>query len=920
MIGFLKRILFRFFHRIFPGRGRNTGNDLREEFWEADFSRPGKACFDNISENTYDACLRKGTLVLGLKKSACLAWAESPACRCGDMVLKARLRLDSKGGYAATGIVFRLIDEGTYYLVLLSSKGYFRLDVVRNNTPLALIGWTECVVPFPAAVEITIITRGAHITLLIGGRWAGEIDDTSIALGSLGFALACYQAGAVPAPAGEAAGEGAYVAEAFLERLSVDTRAAALEEALAVWNRPSGDSGPEPGLPPIPRESRLRLTETFAAMGQNALALTQLKKLWEASGRAGEDLLLALRLAGALERYDEAEEYLNAAFALSGEGPEVPEAGTDSPAGAHALAEEKAKLLYARGRCAELRDYVTELLARRKPDVVLLALLAHAYWELGDYREAGPAYDRAFELDGKNGLLAANAANVYDLLGEKEKALDRGLAAGRSYLAAGNYEDLGVLIPKILSLGPNSGEVHALAGKWAFGIEDWETADREFKLAEGLWENTGPGFAEGLSLTGEPGKAGKPKDPALCFLKALLLIRKSKRREALPLLEEAARLAPDYGLFHFRLAETRYLLDNKPGDPRLRADLEQALALLENARGNAGSGLAGDRREAGGPNEAEETWGWANNLAAQLSLAEGDTEAAAGYLGKAAEALGERPPVLVNRALYQYLRGSLEEALAILDTGQELDIGGSLANCTGNLLVRAGQFERALTWYQRALVIAPNNQEFLTNCSSCLIEMGRYGEADTLLARAHNLAPSPMVLELISYVAVKKGEYQRAESACNAALELDAAHLPSLHSLGWLLCTARRWDEAREILDRLEALMLSGEDAERREELRRHILEGSTRLIPCVTCGRTWRVALDPPPVSFLRLVAMPPDDIPAGTCPSCGTSYCIGCAKKRLDAQGRFICPTCGKPLKLINEGLKKIVADWAAGAMPDS
>jgi hypothetical protein len=64
----------------------------------------------------------------------------------------------------------------------------------------------------------------------------------------------------------------------------------------------------------------------------------------------------------------------------------------------------------------------------------------------------------------------------------------------------------------------------------------------------------------------------------------------------------------------------------------------------------------------------------------------------------------------------------------------------------------------------------------------------------------------------------------------------------------------------------------------------------------------------------------MPPDELPAGTCAACGTSYCIGCARERLDDRGRFICPVCGRPLKLINEGLKKIVADWAAEALPDA
>ncbi|MDR3147657.1 MAG: tetratricopeptide repeat protein, partial [Treponema sp.] len=864
MIGFLMRVLSRFFRRISQGRRWNTDDDeIREEFWEADFSKPGKTRFDIKSESACDAYPVKTqgasrALGLGLKKTACLAWVEAPAYRYGDMVLKARLRLDCKGGYGAAGIIFHQIDGGTYYMALLSSKGYFRLDLVRNTTPLALIGWTEWGAPCSgAAAELTIITCGGRIILLIDDRWVGELDDSSITQGSLGFALASYEAGQT------GLSPPAYVAEAFLEYLAVDTRAVRVEAARAAWD-PSGGAPPADTLPtgksPVPRESRLRLADTFAAMGHSAPALVQVKKIWESSGREQEDLLLAAQLAQVLERYDEAEEYINAAFARSSGDP----AGSEAPPAA--LIEEKAKLLYAQGRPAELRDYITETLKTHTPSVVLLSLLGHALWECGNYREAATAYDSAFERDRNNGLPAANAANVYELLGEGEKSLDRYLAAGRSYLAADNYEDLGTLIPKILSLGRDRWETHALAGKWAFGIEDWESADREFNLAETLRQKV-ENFATGIPA----------QDPALCFLRGLLLIRQGKRREALPLLEEAARLAPDYGLFRFRLAETRYLLDSKPADPRLRSDLEQALSLL-------GSG---------------ETWGWANNLAAQLSLAEGNTEAAAAYLEKAAGALGERPPVLVNRAVYQYLCGSLDKALAILDRGQDSE--GLMANCAGNLLVRSGRFEEALPWYQRALSIAPANQEFMTNYSSCLIELGRYGEADTLLARAHNLAPSPAILELITYVAIKKGEYYRAESACNAALELDSAHLSSLRSLGWLFCTTQRWDEARGILARLEALTLSGEDAGRREELRQRILNGTTRLIPCAQCGRTWRVPLDPPPVSFLRLVAMPPDEIPAGTCPSCGTSYCIGCAKEHVDERGRFTCPTCGKALKLI-------------------
>jgi hypothetical protein len=36
------------------------------------------------------------------------------------------------------------------------------------------------------------------------------------------------------------------------------------------------------------------------------------------------------------------------------------------------------------------------------------------------------------------------------------------------------------------------------------------------------------------------------------------------------------------------------------------------------------------------------------------------------------------------------------------------------------------------------------------------------------------------------------------------------------------------------------------------------------------------------------------------------------------VDGDGRFRCPRCNSPLKLIDEGLKKILYDWAAATLP--
>ena len=193
------------------------------------------------------------------------------------------------------------------------------------------------------------------------------------------------------------------------------------------------------------------------------------------------------------------------------------------------------------------------------------------------------------------------------------------------------------------------------------------------------------------------------------------------------------------------------------------------------------------------------------------------------------------------------------------------------------------------------------------------MKLNLFGEADELLARAHGIAPSPAILEMISYVAARKGEFARAEQACRSALEMDPNHAPSLLSLGWVFVTLNKPEKAREILRQLDKLDLKDETAKGRDELRTRLDDMSYMKIDCASCERNWVVKRESPPAPPIRLYAMPSDDLPAGSCLGCGKTYCIGCAKKNLDPAGRFICPICGKPLKLINEGLKRIIYDWA-------
>ena len=842
MLGFLKKL----FQRRKSVKAVEPDYDaIAYELWRIDFSKPETVRFDIKSEAAFDSSVEDGSIALKLKKSSCLAWLEDPLYRYRDLAISCTIRLATPDGYGAAGLMFRVLEEGSGYMALISSKGYFRLDVHRNGTPLTLIGWTE-IIPLPQdnRYNLIVIAYGSHIVLAINSHFVAELHDVTVPQGQICFTCASYES---------ARGEGAYTAEAFLESFSLESRIEEVEKAYLLWTG-EGDMDPR---------NRLNIAETFAAQGQAAPALIQLKKAWELPGaKTQAELLLASRLALQLDLLEEGAAYSAACIA----------AGVDSPEGKEALTEH-AKILYSSNQFEELKGHALEAVVHNPDDTVLWTLLGHAYWELGELENAAAAYDTAFEKDQDNGLAAKNGANCYELLHQNGKALDRYLNGGRAFLNADNYEDLGTIVPKLLSLGDKNWEAHGLAGKWAFGIENWEMAGEEFKNAEILRKKT----------------PKRPKvDPAILFLQAQLLIREGKRYEALPLLTKATDMESEYPLFWFKLAECRFLLSGDPLEPEMRAALDTALALA--------------------PED-----GWTANLAAQVALSRGDPQEAEGYLEKASDTLGDVPAIRVNRGVMYYLRGSLDRALEILESTKAEDPEGIMANCAGNLLVQAMRFQEADSYYLKAIAAEPKNAEFLVNRASCLIKLERYGEADEILSQAHGIDPSPVILELIAYVAVKKGEYPRAEAACRAALEMDSAHGPSLLSLGWICASRGQWEEVERIVRQAETLPLREDLAQGREELRTRMAQALYWDIHCKSCGRTWTVSRTTPPVKSLRLFAMPPDDLPAGSCLHCGTTYCIGCAQKQVDSQGRFLCPECGETMKLANDGLKKLIADWA-------
>lgn len=461
--------------------------------------------------------------------------------------------------------MFHIADKSSYYLALVSSKGYFRIDAIKDNNPKALIAWTEISNFNGSNISLKIITYGTYLIFIVNGIWAGETSDDSISEGCVGFALASYQTADTGKSdnivlndnsADTTAYDTSVTCKAFLDYFSVDTRNVIIEEQYNKWT----------DNPNINAECRLRLAETYAVMGKPSKALEQIKKAWEQRDqvissatisytevRTRKELLLAARMSFSLGHYEEAQEYFEKILELWPSSPEGKIAHT-----------EMLKALNEQNKFKELKEFALKHSDVLEKDLDYYAKIARSHWELKEYKDSAKAWENAFRINSENGVYAANAANALELSGNKEKALSLFLAAGKIFLNQDNNIELEVMIPKLAALGSGNWEARALIGKWAFSIEDYDRCAAEFTAAEKLRRALKP----------------RPKeDPALHYLRGLVYNIKGKNDSAVRLLERAVKLAPDYGLFRFKLAEIK--LKSGINDISLVKELKHSMDFID---------------------------------------------------------------------------------------------------------------------------------------------------------------------------------------------------------------------------------------------------------------------------------------------------------------------------------------------------
>ena len=526
MLSIFRRFMYALSNKIFrtgSGGDGNSGARLVVDFAKTSAKQNP---FDIKSEESYNACLSGGTLNLELKKTNFIAYVDIPKTEYQDHIIDAKIKLDSMGGYAATGLIFRIMSQDSYYMALVSSKGYFRFDVVKDGAPRSLIAWTEISNYKQEGLpefDIKIITYGSYIIFVVNGTWVAEISDDSISEGTLGFAAASYESE-----------NNEVTCKAFLNFISIDTRVGEIERQFKKWT--SDDN--------INADSRLKLAETFAVMDKPAKAMDQINRAWKrrddvirgiattyTEARTKKELLLASRMSFRLGQFNEALSFIDS----------ILDQWPNSAEGKLAYME-KVKILNELDKFEALKDFLQNQQDKLEKNIDYYTMFARCCFELKEYKESADAWKEAYKLNNESGVYAANAANSLEQMGKKKEAAHLYIEAGKIFLRQDNNAELEALIPKILIIAKDNWESHALAGKWYFSIEDYENCNKEFVKSERL------------RIDSRPRPAAYP---AVYYLWGLVYFIKGKKKEAIRLLEKAVKLAPDYELFTKKLEEIK---------------------------------------------------------------------------------------------------------------------------------------------------------------------------------------------------------------------------------------------------------------------------------------------------------------------------------------------------------------------------
>lgn len=721
-MGYFKFAMLRFLKRLFSKRQETPidPDEILEELWVTDFA-DGDARFMPEADEGYETTIDEDGLVLSLSRKNVYAWTVNPLYRYRNAVIETRFSRDAAGdsteredessmaGTGAFGVIFRHLNDSTFYCVLVSDRGYARMDAVINGTPLPVLGWTETSATNGEDVALRVIVRDTSVTITVNDRWVAECEDDTI------------QAAGKVAIAGQLWGRRDSAA-ARVSSFAVESRPVDVEAIFTRWNQ----------FLPIPAEAHVSLAETWSAMGRHVPALIELRKAWEGREATARELLLASRTCLAQRLVPEAEDYARKALALSGDD-------------ANAVAE-LAGILYYRNQFAELDSLLASL--NRAPieeSSFLSNIEGHLLHWKGLHAEAAVAYARAGSLAPDQGLFFLHAGHEWALAKDASRAVDSWLEAARAFLSANEIDDLANVISLLSEAAPDDRRTLGAKGKYLYAIGDAE------------------GAAECLSAAIRE----RSEDSADHYLYGMILRDKGETDAAIDSLRRAVELEPDFGLYRFRLAETLYNADKDATeeialalekDPQsgwthnlaalsalAKGDVDAADSFLSRARsllpGELGIlvNYAEVRRLQGRLDEAlslfDKNDADALHAGANLLVEDGRNEEAEEWYQDALHRNPFDPELLADRAANCIELDLINEADDLLGRAHEIRASARIYRLIAYLSGRKGEFARAEVALHRGLEEFADDPDLLAELCGVYLTTGKKAKAEDTARR-----------------------------------------------------------------------------------------------------------------------------------------------------------------------------------------
>ena len=610
----------------------------------------------------------------------------------------------------------------------------------------------------------------------------------------------------------------------------------------------------------IDENHHIEIAKSLSAVGRNIPALIELKKIPEE--KTNEEItLLKARLNMALQLYPEAISEIKSQLEKNPENIN--------------LIQELASCYYLSSQYDEFDSFFETILEKAENSDLLCSLKAHVCTLQNNFEQALVWYEKAFSIKSEEGTHLLNIASTLKMQNKNKESVEKLLQACQLFLDKKNYQsfvDTTFELEKEKLSASQKMELHSLKGKFYWHQNQIEKAKEELEFY--------------ISS-----KSGKKTDHQAIFMLALIYKDENDLENALELCEKSISLSEEESLYFRTKAEI--LLD--------LGKTEQAKSVFEKAT------------------ELNENDGWAWYYLAKINLTLGDIKTAKSNICSAATFLSEELAVLNLYTIILKTENRLEEALRLIESnakhsGKGSDYRKDAYHLIANFLKEDNQFERAESYYEKSLELSPRDELLITDFADLCVKTEKISQAENLLARLFMTEPSPKASRIMACIATKKGDYYRAELALRQGIEnstqenedfillkIDLANLYLLTNKTFL---------SQEIAKELKPFSENPLVQEFIETLN----EKTMRKLSCCKCNINWFVPKNLSDGAKLTLKAMPPDNLPAGICPECGKIFCIGCAKEKLQDDGRFVCLDCGVNLKLQDSGIVYLLNQWSS------